>query len=156
MNNKRGVSVIVGYVLLIIIAVGLAGFVFAYLKVFIPKDKVECKTDVHLTLSAYQCKTNQLTLTLQNKGLFTIDGAYVRIGPPDRKVKSLINKEQILFEDSGLKPGETRTENYTSSEIIPGDLEVEIQPAVFDGAELAICERAVITQPITCLDINVI
>ena len=112
-GNKRGVSVIVGYVLLVIIAVGLAGLVFTYLKVFIPKDKVECKTDVHLIMADYECQTNKLTITLQNKGLFTIDGAYIRVGPPDRKVKALVNRDNVFFqnalgEGSGLKPSASR------------------------------------------------
>lgn len=153
-RGKKAVSEIVGYVFLIIIAVGLSVLVFSYLKAFTPKDKPECKSDVHLVLSNYTCSKGNLILSMQNKGLFRVDAVYVRVGLPSQKVKELINRENVYIQLNtsvkGLPPGQTITKQYLSNEIITGTLGLEIQPAVFDKNELAICSNAVITQTIEC------
>lgn len=155
-KNKKGVSIIIGYVLLIIVAVGLSVLVFAYLKLYAPKDKPECKQDVHLIVQDYSCTSKVLTLTLLNKGLFKIDAAYVRIGQQGREVRELINGDNIYFgiidNQKGLFPGKTFTKTYVSQLITSGNLILEVQPAVFDNNDLAICENAVISQQIKCVN----
>ncbi len=144
----------IGYVLLIVIAVGLSILVFAYLKLYIPKDKPECKQDIHLIIQNYSCLQQSLTLSFFNKGLFKIDGVYVRIGQQDRKIKELINANDlylgIIGGQKGLFPGKSFTKTYVSPHIAQENLSLEIQPAVFDNNDLAICENAIVTQPIKC------
>lgn len=155
-KNRRAVSEILGYVLLIIIALGLSVLVFSYLKSFTPKDKPECKSDIHLVLVNYTCTKGNLILSMQNKGLFSIDAAYIRVGGESRKVKDLINKDNLYIQLNssvkGLPPGQTITKQYIHPSITEEKLGLEIQPAVFDKNELAICSNAVITQEISCTE----
>ena len=153
-QNKKGVSVIIGYVLLVVMALGLGVGVYTYLSALTPKDKPECKNDIHIILVNYTCSAGNLEVNLQNKGLFRIDAAYVRIGGENQKVKDLINNEDVFFGvidgQKGLSPGKTITQRYINPIITQGTLGLEIQPAVFDKNDLAICESAVITQPVEC------
>ena len=57
MKNKRGISVIVSYVLLIVIAVGVSIGVYSYLRLQVPKDRLECNPDIALSVQKYSCNT---------------------------------------------------------------------------------------------------
>lgn len=168
-DNKRGVSEMVSYVLLIIIAIGLSIVVFAYLRIYLPKEKALCDKDVSLAIEDYTCKIIngddlELNLTLKNNGLFSVNAAYIRIDEPGKKVRTGLNSRDIYFKykDSNgdlkpqaLSPGKTynriygdNTKSYSS-----GDYELEIQPAILsgkNGKELALCAEDTIVQRITC------
>jgi len=154
MMRKKGISPIIGYVLLIVMTVGLSLMVFSYLKLYTPKDKPECNSEVHLVISDFTCINKMLTITFKNKGLFKIDAVYVRIGNENQKVRDLVNNNNIFFGavegQKGLFPGKSITKSYPYPAINSGNLTLEIQPAVFDENDLAICENAVVVQPIEC------
>jgi hypothetical protein len=157
-SNKRAVSEMVSYVLLVVIAVGLSIAVYAYLKVFIPKgEKPECKEDIQLIVQDYTCTATlgkELSVTLYNKGLFRVNAVYLRLGPDGKKVR--LNVLERLF-NPPLLPGnssEVRVVDRTKLEPIlttPGKYILEVQPAAnSEKGELALCENSVITQTITC------
>lgn len=156
--NKKGVSEIISYVLLVIIAVGLSVFVYNYLDLFVPKEKAECGQDISLIIKDYVCQSKLLNLTLLNKGLFTIDAVYIRAGTENQKVRDLLNGDNVYFGiiqgQKGLNPGKTFSKIYittNSNLFLPGGTyTVEVQPAVFSGNDLALCNNAVVTQKITC------
>lgn len=151
--NRKGVSEVIGYVLLIVIAVGLSVIVFNYLKVIVPKgEKPVCLEDVALAVQEYSCSANKnITLTLSNKGLFTVDAIYVRLAPPNRKIGDQVNKDNVTLE---IKPGESKKITYIITGALaasgPGEYTLEVQPAVQTDKGLAVCEKAVISQKINC------
>ena len=160
-TNKRAVSEIVGYVLLIVIAVGISISVYQFLKIQIPKETPECSPDISIVVQDYECNINEeyvLYLKLSNKGLFTIDGAYIRFGPEENKIKTLITKknspQDIKFEQ-GLLPGETEDKMYKlkalEDVILKGNMSVEIEPIQYINNNLVFCENSIITQPIKCV-----
>ena len=168
MNNKKGVSELVSYVLLIIIAVGLSVFVYNYISSYVPKDKPTCNQDVSLIVQDVSCvhgsPAGEIDISLLNKGLFKIDAAYARFGVRGRTVKQQLEQISqpantiylstfIGNQGTGLKPGDTIVKQYTlpsSFALNAGEYEVEIEPAVFIGNDLALCPGSIITQPITC------
>ncbi len=95
--QKRGVSIMVGYVLLVIIAVSISVLVYGYLKLYVPKEKPECPEghDVTLIIQSVSCQIGSeedtLSITLLNKGLFKADAVYVRMEEAGREVKQLVN-----------------------------------------------------------------
>ncbi len=179
-KNKKGLSEMVSYVLLVIIAVGLSALVFAYLKVYVPKDKAECNSDISIILEKYSCVLDsngnaELNLSFLNKGLFKIDGAYVRFGSVDKSVKQLVNDpntagmsihkfylskgpEEIVTSienrnPTGLKPGESSQRSYEVDSSLLGqgnEYSIEIQPAVISEGDILACSSAVVTQTINC------
>jgi len=166
-NSKRGVSEVVGYVLLVVIAIGLSVGVYSYLKVFVPKEKPECQEDIHLIVQDYSYHFTSsplkadLTITLSNKGLFNISSAYVRLGTVGRTVRYPIGLDRGKVDfDAGLSPGASRSfifEDLQAADIsqslinnLVGEMMLEIQPVVLsDKGTEVLCPNAIITQKIT-------
>ncbi len=86
LQNKRAVSEVIGYVLLVAITLSIAAIVFVSLKTFVPKDTVQCPEGITLTLSDNSCTYTdatgstqvQLNLNFTNTGRFSIDGYFIR------------------------------------------------------------------------------
>ncbi len=76
MANKRGVSVVVGYVLLITFGIILSVLVYNYLKTYVPSDTVSCPDGISLLIKSYSynCTSNQFNITLENNGKFYVSG----------------------------------------------------------------------------------
>lgn len=162
--NKRGVSEVVSYVLLVAIAMGIAVLVFSFLKSYVPKEKPECKGDINIIVDNIKCVNNKtdniLNFTLQNRGLFKIDLAYIRIGEQNKQFREDIPKNNPIplvstRNTESLDPEESTPilsyklpKAYSSK----GDYILEIQPSHFtkdrDIESIAICSP--ISQRITC------
>jgi hypothetical protein len=80
LKNKKGLSIIVSYVLLIGISIGLSIIVYTWMKTYVPKESLECPDGVSLSISrlTYESATKILNITFRNNGRFSIDGFYIR------------------------------------------------------------------------------
>lgn len=141
--DKKGVSEVVSYVLLIVIAVGIATLVYAFLKVYVPKEKSECKDGINLVISSAECthttspEKNTIKITFENRGLFKVDSAFIRIGQEGKDFKADVpstNPQTIGSDDdlNKLNPSKKSVEYtfdlpvaYSSN----GNYILEIQPA---------------------------
>ncbi len=176
LHDKKAVSEMVSYAVLIIIAIGLSVLVYAYLQVYVPKEKATCPSDVALIVQEYTCTASKtigqanLTLTLLNKGFFTLDTVYLRVGPEERRIKELINDPNSAVSSSaiaydnfylfwidenntkrqGLPPGKTYQRTYHPKLNQSGTYGLEVQPALLRKGKLVLCERAVTTQTLSC------
>ncbi|MDO8508333.1 MAG: hypothetical protein Q7S27_01465 [Nanoarchaeota archaeon] len=158
--NKRGVSEVVSYVLLIIIAMAIAGIVYGFLMVYVPKEKPECKEGIDIIVNDVECTENGLLkIVLENRGLFEITKAYIRIGKPGSSFKEDIpgSPANILNESGGLgiKPGQLSnfpTFSRPASYDDPGNYILEVQPAYTtkQGRKNVDSLCPAITTPITC------
>ncbi len=153
--NKRGVSEMVSYVLLIVISMSIATGVYFFLQGYVPKDKPECQEGVNMIVEQVQCASvstqNLLSISFQNRGLFKIDKAYIRIARDNRVVKDDVpsqNPIQLINKigDEGLSPGEsTNAFNFPlpGGYATSGNYILEIQPAHYtkdkDVDSLALC-----------------
>lgn len=161
-RHKKGVSELISYSLIIIIALAAAVLVYNYLKVYVPKNTPECPDSTSIIVTDYSCSlentSTNFTVSLVNKGKFNIDAAYIRIGVPGRNTKTLINgqtEEELYF----FPPLSPSAEIHTKSILVPvsvisaaGDYVLEIEPAVLDGKtnQLAACSGSIISQEILC------
>ena len=76
MNNKKGVSVIIGYVLLVVFAVIISAVVYNWLKTYIPSEKLECSEGVSILIkeAKFDGFDSILNLTIVNNGRFNLAG----------------------------------------------------------------------------------
>lgn len=154
-QDKKGVSEVVSYVLLIIIVVAISAFVFNYIRLLIPKDKPECPEDVSIVFEKVSCSSGlnstNLTLVLTNKGFWTVDAAYIRFGNESKKIKTWINEDEQHFRlgIQGLAPGKS-VEQFYNLDFPAGKYAIEIEPAIYQDDLLVACKRAIVTQPINC------
>ena len=166
-RHNKAVSELISYTLLIAVAVIASTLVYSFLKLYTPKDNPQCQDGVSLIIKDYACTfynqaNTSLNLTLSNKGKFTVDAAYIRIGKPDRTARTLLNPDNstnqffILLQpgkDLDLKYQITPSFiNSLSSPInAPGPYVLEIQPGMNDPKtkKLAACSN-IISQQIEC------
>ncbi len=154
----------IGYVLLIVIAISLSTAVFFYLKLYLPDERPECEEDIRLTIDFASCvydATNFTTssivkLNITNRGLFKVDGAYVKIGDSNRAFKTDLNPTLQLSSgcndyNLSLNPSKTfcGTFSYASTPSI--EQELSVQPVIFVNNEPVLCSNAVVAKKINCV-----
>lgn len=157
LNRKKGISEMVSYVLLVVIAIGISITAYSFLKSYVPKGQTpNCLDDVAIQMQDYVCDSSlqSLTLTISNTGLHSFDAVYIRMGDETAKVRSAItpNRQPLVFGTrEGLKPGETYSRVLVSPVINSGKNILEIQPAMYTANnKLAACDKATVTYTLTC------
>ena len=157
--NKKGVSIIIGYVLLITIGIALSTLVYSWLRFYVtPGEEVSCPEGVSLIIKNYNydCTANKLNLTLQNKGLFTVDGFVLRAND---KQGSHLGVYTLNGTGEKMKPGDvSSSQEYDSDKYFVGSAEkeiknkltfIEVQPFVYDKGLRVVCKK-IATQVLTC------
>ena len=76
--HKKGVSVMIGYVLLVSLAVFMGGILYVWMKSYIPNNPLECPEGTSIIIKSYQCTPGSLNLTLGNNGRFDIAGYHIK------------------------------------------------------------------------------
>lgn len=165
-KNKKAVSIIVSYVLLITITLSLSVLVYNWLKFYVVDPEIpECSSNVNIIIQDFFCvpsNTNttgfytagNVQITLKNKGLFNISGFNLRVH--DRA-----DAEFGLYslEEGGvpLGPGDTFNETYLFDDIVENTMAVnqldtitivEVQPFVEEDGKV-ICKSYAI-QKVNC------
>jgi hypothetical protein len=139
-KNKRAISEVVSYVLLIILSLSLAVFVFNWLRGFVPSmNEAKCPDGISLIIrdQYYDQDSRNLTLTIQNRGRFSADGFYVRVNNDTEPnfgiyvldktgIKIKVGEQNVTFFNSTNYT--LGNENFT---LIQPLKVVEIQPYVF-------------------------
>ncbi len=157
LNNKRGVSEIVSYVLLISITFIIAGVVYSWLMFYItPGKETKCDEGVSLTIRGYNydCITKRLNLTIQNRGLFDVEGYLIRV---NNQSGTDIGIYTLNSTGKSLNTSEVYVDTYVDSsklkdnKILKGAIKfIEIQPFVKqNGTSEIYCEN-VAKQVIVC------
>lgn len=167
--NKRALSEMVGYTLLIIIAIVLSVAVFTYLKLYIPKEKPECLEDTSILIQDIFCDVTtgktDLKITLYNNGLHKTDAAYIRYGKKGVKAPIWLNDpdkgspEDFYFyspqtDKRGFLPSEKKEYFFginVALEKSPVEYSLEVQPAIFSKNIISAC-KSIFTQQFQCKD----
>ena len=160
--NNRGVSEIVSYSILIIIAVAISVLVFNFLFMQIPKGQVsECPADIHISAEDIECNANinQISFTLVNRGFFSVNEIHLRLREQDRAVQLVTNKT-LSASDFESEVGDTRFnpgEEFEYS-ISPDDVSfstgvefsLEVQPAIYNEDRVLVLCPTIISQRVQC------
>jgi len=79
-SGKKAVSEMVTYILLIAVAISMAGLVYGWLKFYVQKPfPEESCPEVSLAIIDYNCTGKVLNMTIQNRGRFDVDGYTMKI-----------------------------------------------------------------------------
>lgn len=79
-KDKKAVSVMIGYIILITIAVIISTIVYQQLRTYVPSDALECVDGVSILVRdvSYNCTSNELDFTLKNNGRFGVGGYFIK------------------------------------------------------------------------------
>lgn len=158
-RGKRAISLMVSYVLLIVIALTLAGGVYTWLRFYIPQtdQQQECPTDTSLTIRSYTCPVGppkDIILNIENNGFFNVDGFFLRVANESGKLPTLLLTNPTGSVGSGLfegryylgtnilAPGKNRTFPivYTDANQV---YRVQVQPFIQTETDLLSCKTSV-------------
>jgi len=80
-KNKKAISELVSYVLLIVLAIAMATAAWFFLKPYAenPLREEACPEKVSVILENYSCNSTHITYTLKNKGLHNVTGIKLAI-----------------------------------------------------------------------------
>ena len=124
-TNKKAVSLMLSYVLLISIILVLSIGVYSWLKLVANVEpEVDCKDDTSIIIKDYSCDPtstiSNFDLTLKNNGRFSVEGVIVTVGNDSSKTPMTylvpnkmggLLRGHYYFLDL-LKPGEEVTVNF--------------------------------------------
>jgi len=165
-KNKKGISVMIGYILLISFAVILGSVIYTWVKAYVPNQGLECPEGVSLFVkdAQYDCSTS-LVLTLKNNGRFNFAGYFIHsTDEEDQEIATIDISEYayvgiqpmsgvVLFDSipaNTLEPGQEIIDSFT----LPGTTyySIEIIPIRFqeDRNKIASCGNARVKYDFTC------
>ena len=77
--GKKGISIMVSYVLLIVFVIIIGAIVYQWLKTYVPAQALECPDGVSLFIkdADFDSSDSQLIITLRNNGRFSLAGYFI-------------------------------------------------------------------------------
>lgn len=164
-KNKKAVSEIIAYVILISIGLSLSILVFVWLKSYVSEDtRKTCPDEATLIIRNYSCsktlgKVINLDITIKNRGLFIVDGFMVKVNDRQDSSIGVYNLYNLLAPKEGEKllPGEEviyhysiKEDTYQGNELVEIDdvKLIEVQPFI-DKKNKILCE-SVSSQVVSC------
>ncbi len=106
MLKKKGVSSMIGYVLLVSFILLLAVLVYFLLKTYAnPVEELKCPDETSIVVKSYQCDSTKLNLTLKNDGNFDLGGYFIlATTSPNQEIATLDLSRNITSSISKLSP----------------------------------------------------
>ncbi|HPD82156.1 MAG TPA: hypothetical protein PK357_03595, partial [Candidatus Pacearchaeota archaeon] len=132
-KSKKGVSVLIGYVILIAFIVFLAAIIYEWMRSYVPLEELTCPDSVSLLVERYECADNQLKLELKNNGKFNLGGYFIYATQSPNVTTA--TKDLSVYADIGsqLYPrGIKLGGNSSANSLKPGEREIEF----FDLSEI--------------------
>ncbi len=171
-KNKRAVSLVLSYVLLILIAFSIATGVYIWIKNQVPDPVEACPKGLSIIVRDVECDstTKTVNVTLANKGRFDIHGIIVRatdttgslpipLNISDSEpnladlgaVKEIIGPSPTASGNDPLESEEEQKYHFNYASIFSSNpVEVEVGAARIKDGEIYVCTKTFITTPISC------
>jgi len=164
-QNKKAVSLMLSYVILISIIIALSVGVYAFMKIIInsAEESTDCKEGTSVIIEDYNCDYEEnLELKIRNDGRFNVDGIIVSVGNNPKEMPITYLMPQISggvleghyqFSET-LKPGELLSADF-SNKNLEGNLVnlediriLQFQPFINYKDEKIYCTKSSIKQDI--------
>jgi len=143
--SKKGVSEMIGYILLITVGIAMSIIVFTWLKGYVPTGAVECTEGVSVFIKSYNCATDKLSVEIKNNGRFSLSGYLIHAttaegqelatqdlsGFYDRNNNGIIESNEVFSQENkhAVFNGEIKfsSDNPTDNSFPPSSEETELQ-----------------------------
>ena len=101
-ESKKGISVMVGYVLLIVFVIIIGAIVYQWLKTYVPAQALNCPDGVSLFVkeASFDSDNSQLIVTLRNNGRFNLAGYFIHATNSSDQELPTIDLSNYLDENS--------------------------------------------------------
>ncbi len=121
MFKKKGISTVIGYILLITFAVIISALIYQWLRSYVPAESLECPDGVSLFLKdyIYDCEGESIQITLKNNGRFNIAGYF--IFATTRPNQTLATMSLIDYTDEKKGQGAVLLQDGRNNSLEPGE-----------------------------------
>lgn len=120
MRNKKALSPIISYVILVTIVISTSLIVYPWLKTYVAVSPASCPDGVSVFLNKVNCSSNGenylLNISVKNNGLFSIGGYFINFRNSDGRAISW--DEGITFTE--LRQGHPWTGDIVQTDLKPG------------------------------------
>ncbi len=155
-QEKKAVSEMIAYVILIAIAIGLAIGVFSWLKDYANvTPKIDCKAGTSIVLEDYNCASDgTFTVNIKNNGMFDVNGIFMMVGnnsqrQPIERLSALGESQPSSlpgYYTGRINVSENQTISFNAVDLNPIQI-VQIQPFILDNKNKKIlCEQGIIKE----------
>lgn len=121
-HNKKGVSAVIGYVLLVSFAVILGISVYGVLKTYVPTEKLECPSGTSIFILNKNCVIEGgeqiLKIEFKNNGRFNIEGFFIY---GSNSSGSVPTKDLSGYYEGGLVGNKIIFNTGDTRYLVPGD-----------------------------------
>lgn len=96
--DKKGVSIMIGYVLLITAAIVMGVIVYQWLRTYVPIEAPACSEEISVFMKRYSCDpaTDELTITIKNNGKFNLAGYFIHVSTdPTQEIATIDLSEYV-------------------------------------------------------------
>lgn len=126
--NKRGVSEIIAYVLLMAVVITISVIVYQWLKSYVPQEALACPDGVSVSIPdvIYHCGANgvnTLNFTLENTGTFSIVGYYIKAANSSTQDIATQDLSKYYAGDAGFLAGSAIQYAAGNNTFLPGNIE---------------------------------
>jgi hypothetical protein len=149
--DKRAVSEMVTYVLLISLAVAMAGGVYAWLRFYVnPNVFPEQSCEITLVIEDYNCSGNIFNLTVQNRGRFDVEGYIIKINNGTRDYTIYDYRYLLSYVPPKISVGESSNGlfNYTVFKHVNAT-EIEAVKGFDKNGRPILCKDSIVRQDIS-------
>ena len=121
-KNKKGISEVVGYILLIGISIAMSIIVYAWLKTYVPAEAPTCADGTSFYISDINCTGGKLNISFENNGKFSINGYYIHASDnPDTTQLATIDLSSKIINGGFLAGNSILFSQITDNSLNPGD-----------------------------------
>lgn len=159
LSNKKGVSLLISYVLLISISIALSVLVYNWLRFYVQETELEkCKEGIAIVIQDYECflanggVDGSLNITIKNKGRFNIDGFVLKVND---RAGAKIGLYNFTNDGEMMVPAQVVNRKFDFSEVDMNTSTliqitmIEVQPFVLEGSDRTYCEK-ISSQSVEC------
>lgn len=132
-KSKKGVSIMIGYVLLIAIAIVMGGAMYAWMVSYVPSDEdIECPDGTAILIKSFEhsCTTPEvMNVTIKNTGRFDVAGYFIKATNDSTQTIATIDLTKYLiitdyvYSFGGavlFSPGDNSSFKPNNNSILPG------------------------------------
>lgn len=166
-KNKRGISVMIGYILLVSFAIIISITVYKILDSYAKgaEGLEECPEGVSLFMTDYNCDNGKLELTIINRGRFNIGGYFIHATTsPDQGLATedlsrtiegeiRISKNTVFFTENSFEPNDEEVKHVFDLRKITEEeiYSIDILPVIVKDEEKIIsCRNSKIKEILNC------
>jgi len=102
-ENKKGISIMVSYVLLVVFLIIISGLVYQWLRTYVPRESLECPdgSSIFIKEAAFNPLDSQLSVTVKNNGRFNLAGYFIYATNDSEQELPIIDLSSYLNDTQG-------------------------------------------------------